>query len=310
LQAFHIYRDIIPEFDRFLLALERPHPSHLRVNTLKIDDESLKELLKKYNCHLEPLLVRHCYSFSGLQNPGATVEYFLGYYHMQGLSSVLPSLVLEPSPQHRVLDMCASPGSKTTHIAAIMDNRGLIVANELNRRRLSILKFHLERLGVTNTLVTTFQAQNFPMRYPDRSEIRFDRVLLDAPCSGEGRYRKVMRPDELKKMQPYGEEHSLKMSNYQRQMILRGFDLLKEGGIMVYSTCTYSPYENEAVVDYLLKTRKNAVLEPIRFEGINLVEGVTEWKGIRFSEELKKTVRVYPHLVDSWGFFIARIRKL
>jgi 16S rRNA C967 or C1407 C5-methylase (RsmB/RsmF family) len=100
------------------------------------------------------------------------------------------------------------------------------------------------------------------------------------------------------------------MSNYQRQMILRGFDLLKNGGIMVYSTCTYSPYENEAVVDYLLKTRENAVLEPIRFEELHLVEGVTEWKGIRFSEELKKAVRIYPHFLDSWGFFIAKIRKL
>ncbi len=304
-----VYREIIPNFDDFLESIHRPHPSHLRVNTLKTTDDRVREALSRYGASLEPLPLRHCYLFSGLDNPGATLEYYLGYYHMQGLSSALPPLVLAPQEGDRVLDLCAAPGSKTTQMAAMMNNTGLIVANELNRRRLSILKFHLERLGVTNTVVTSFQAQNFPMKRADRSNLYFDRVLLDAPCSGEGRFRTVMRKDEREKMQPHSEEYSLKMSEYQKQMILRGFDLLKEGGTMVYSTCTYSPHENETVVDYLLQCRRDAVVLPFEIQGIRTAQGLTRYRSQRFSEDLKNTVRIYPHMVDSWGFYIALIMK-
>ncbi|NOY65404.1 MAG: NOL1/NOP2/sun family putative RNA methylase, partial [Nitrospirae bacterium] len=240
---FLIYRDIIPDFDDFLESLNIPHPSHLRVNTIKTTPEVLIERLKKYNTQLTPLPLKNAYAFEGLEKPGATIEYFLGFYHLQGLSSMLPPLIMDLKADHSVLDMCASPGSKTTQISALMNNRGLIVANELNRQRLSILKFHIERLGVTNVVVTNYQAQNFPMKYPDGTPLRFDRVLLDAPCTGEGRFRKILRSDEAEKMRPFSEKSSWIMSRYQKQMILKGFDLLREGGIMVYSTCTYSPYE-------------------------------------------------------------------
>ncbi|RMG72501.1 MAG: RsmB/NOP family class I SAM-dependent RNA methyltransferase, partial [Nitrospirae bacterium] len=303
------YRDLIPEFDAFIKALERPHPSHLRVNTLKTTDKQLKERLSRYGCLLKPLSLDNAYSFYNLSTPGATLEYFLGHYHLQGLSSMLPPVVLEPREGELILDMCASPGSKTSQIAQLTANRAVIFANELNRKRLSILKFQLERLGVTSTIITSYQAQNFPTKMPDGSPLRFDRVLLDAPCTGEGRYRRIMRKDELKKMQEHSEKASQRMAVYQKQMILRGFDLLKRGGVLVYSTCTYSPYENEAVVDFLLKNRPEAELEPFSIKGIRLVEGVNYWKGMAFSRELLNTGRLYPHYVDSWGFFIARIRK-
>jgi len=309
LEYFESYRSLIPEFDAFLQALDRPHPSHLRVNTLKFNSEGLKTRLSHYGCKLEELPLRNAFSFHGLDTPGATLEYFLGYYHLQGLSSMLPPVVLEPEGGQLILDMCASPGSKTSQLAAMTENRAVVFANELNKKRLSILKFQLERLGVTSTIITNYQAQNFPTKMPDGSPLRFDRVLLDAPCTGEGRYRRIMRKDEMEKTGEYSEKASLRMSGYQKQMIIRAFDLLKEGGILVYSTCTYSPYEDEAVVDYLLQNRPDAWLEEFSINGIKLVEGVTEWKGLRFKKDLSKTRRVYPHYLDSWGFFIARIRK-
>ena len=310
MEHFNLYSQLIPEFDRFVSALSRPHPSHLRVNTLKADDEMVLRALTSYGATLTPLPVEHAYCFEGLETPGATLEYFLGYYHLQGLSSMLPPLVLEPSEDQLILDMCASPGSKTTQLAALVRNKSIIFANELNKRRLSILKFQLERLGVTCTVITNYQAQNFPTRLPDGSPLRFDRVMLDAPCTGEGRYRKIMRKDELSKMGEFSETASARMAEYQKQMILRAFDLLKEGGILVYSTCTYSPYENEGVVDFLLNSRPEATAEDFHLEGIRMVEGVTGWKDLQFSSQLKKTRRIYPHYVDSWGFYIAKIRKV
>ncbi|RME63373.1 MAG: RsmB/NOP family class I SAM-dependent RNA methyltransferase, partial [Nitrospirae bacterium] len=290
-EHFFIYKDIIADFEFFLEALERPHPSHLRVNVLKCAPEELAGRLNAYGAKLSPLPLPHCFEFSGLEKPGATLEYFLGYYHMQGLSSAIPPFVLELRPGHRVLDMCASPGSKTTQMAALMENKGLIIANELNRKRLGILKFHLERLGVINAVVTNYQAQNFPERTPDGGRLSFDRVLLDAPCSGEGRFRLQMRPDEWDKMQPYSEELSLKMRGYQFQMLTKAYKLLRPGGVLVYSTCTYSPWENEAVVDDFLKTHPEAVLEEIKLPfSLNLAEGVTEWRGYSFSEVIKRCI--------------------
>ncbi len=307
---FLIYREIIPDFDDFLESLDQPHPSHLRVNRLKTTSDVVIERLGRYKARLSPLPVENGFAFEGLEKPGATLEYFLGFYHLQGLSSMLPPLILDVEGEHSVLDMCASPGSKTTQISAIMGNRGLLIANELNRRRLSILKFHIERLGATNVVVTSYQAQNFPTKYPDRTPLRFDRVLLDAPCTGEGRYRTVLRSDEAEKMRPFSEKGSQIMSRYQKQMILRGFDLLKDGGIMVYSTCTYSPCENEMVVDFLLKEREGAEVVPFKLKGLKIEQGVTAWKGMVFDPSLSNTGRVYPHRIDSWGFFMAKIRKL
>ncbi len=308
-EHFYLYREIIPDFEDFLRALQLPHPSHLRVNTLKCTGEILRDRLSQYGATLRPLQLPDCYEFDGIDTPGATLEYFLGFYHMQGLSSAIPPLVLDVCPEHRVLDMCASPGSKTTQMAALMKNRGLIVANELNRKRLGILKFHLERMGVINTVVTDYQAQNFPEKNPEGFPLVFDRVLLDAPCSGEGRFRLQMRPDERDKMQPYSEEYSLRMQDYQLQMLRKAYRLLRPGGLLVYSTCTYSPWENEAVVDAFLRENPEVTLEEISLPGLKICPGITRWRSREFLPEMTRCMRVYPHYINSWGFFVARLRK-
>ena len=147
-----------------------------------------------------------------------------------------------------------------------------------------------------NAVVTDYQAQQFPLKQ------RFDFVLADVPCSGEGRFRQIEKSDT------YSERGSKKkLLDLQKKIILRGFDLLKEGGRMLYATCTYNPEENESVVDHLLKNR-DAELLPIDV-GLDYEPGLCEWRQIEYDEQLKRTARFYPHRVDSVGFFMARIGR-
>ncbi len=295
---FESYRSIIPDFDLFQESLYRPIPVHLRVNTLKADIPKTVGLLRRNNIILknsikdDPTL----YIAPGLTQPGNLIEYFLGYIHPQALTSCLASVVLGPSKGAYVLDMCAAPGGKTSHLSQIMNNTGLIVANELYSKRHKPLGHTLARLGVANCVITAYQAQEFPMRH------RFDYILADVPCSGEGTFRK------LRGTHRYVEtKQKLKLPDLQRRIIIRAFDLLRPGGVLLYSTCTYNPDENEGVVSYLLENR-DAILLPIRLN-IPFDNGITEWRGKVFDERLKRAARFYPHRSNSVGFFMAKIAK-
>jgi NOL1/NOP2/sun family putative RNA methylase len=295
---FEQYQDIIPEFDRFQESLGRPLPVHFRANRLKIDPGRLPALLMEKGIHVEAVTDRDDTLFvaSPLKSPGNLLEYFLGYFHPQALTSCLVSLILSPAPRSYVLDLCASPGGKTSHMAQLMENTGLIIANELHASRHIPLGHTLTRLGVLNTLLTAYQAQEFPLRD------RFDYVLADVPCSGEGRFRMTGEGGGHRKGRGVA-----RLSETQKRIILRGFDLLKPGGVMVYSTCTYNPEENEAVVEFLIRNRE-AELLPI--ETVARIEpGLSVWKNETYDRQLRRAVRIYPHRVDSVGFFVARIGK-
>jgi hypothetical protein len=176
-----------------------------------------------------------------------------------------------------------------------MGNTGLIVANEPDLRRQVPLSHNLSRLGVLNTIMTRYQAQEFTLRQ------NFDYVLADVPCSGEGRFRfpgKTMWYGESKREQ--------KLLELQKRIISRAFDLLRTGGVMVYSTCTYNPLENEEIVDALLKERRDAELLPIEC-GFPYAPGVLSWNRKVYERELQKAARFYPHQLDSVGFFMARL---
>jgi 16S rRNA C967 or C1407 C5-methylase (RsmB/RsmF family) len=231
-----------------------------------------------------------------LRSPGNLLEYYLGHIHLQALTSCLASLVLAPKPDSYVLDMCASPGGKSSHMAQLMNNSGLIVSNELYPKRHVQLGHTLMRLGVLNAIVTGYQAQQFP------SKQMFDYVLADVPCSGEGTFR--FRGEYGAYRRKRGR---IKLPPLQRKIILRGYDLLKAGGRMVYATCTYDPIENEAVVQHLL-THRDAELVPIEAE-IPSEPGITSWKGEDYDRCLKRTARFYPHQVNSVGFFMAKVSK-
>ncbi|MBN2124179.1 MAG: RsmB/NOP family class I SAM-dependent RNA methyltransferase [Deltaproteobacteria bacterium] len=296
--VFEPYRDFIPRFDDFQESLNRPFPVHLRVNDLKTEPERLVRLLEGKGIRLRRLSEDwdNLFQAADLPSPGNLMEYFLGYVHPQTLTSCLAACVLCPLPGSFVLDMCASPGGKTSHMAQMMGNTGLIVANELYPNRHIALGHTLSRLGVLNTVITAYQAQQFPLRE------RFDYILADVPCSGEGRFRRVRKDFVYRLDKGRHRLHSL-----QRDIILRGFDLLGEQGEMLYATCTYNPEENESVVHYLLENRDAQIL-PIDM-GLEHAPGLTQWNGEHYDERLRRTLRFYPHQLDSVGFFMARIGR-
>jgi NOL1/NOP2/sun family putative RNA methylase len=295
---FERYRDIIPEFSLFQESLHNPFPTHLRVNRIKTEPVLVMDSLKAKGIHLKSVIEKNdtLYLASSLKAPGNLLEYFMGHIHPQALTSCLASMALGPGPGACVLDMCASPGGKTSHLAELMNNTGFIVANELNPKRQIPLGHTLERLGVMNAVVTGYQAQEFPMKHG------FDCILADVPCSGEGRFR------QTKEDLTYRETVSkTRLPDLQKKIILRGFDLLEENGEMLYSTCTYNPEENESVVNFLLENR-DANLLPIHV-GTDHDPGLIKWGNENYDKQLERTARFYPHRTDSVGFFMARIGR-
>ena len=295
---FEEYSEIIPEFSLFQESLQRPIPTHIRVNCLLIEPASLIHLLEEKGIQLIQSFQRHdaLYLAPRLASPGNLLEYFLGYIHPQALTSAIASIALAPRENSYLLDMCAAPGGKSAHCAQLMNNTGLIVSNDLYLNRHISLGHTLSRLGVLNAMVTGYQAQEFP------SKQRFDYVLADVPCSCEGNFRKTRDTSSYRENK--GKEN---LPDLQKKIILRGFDLLQENGQMLYATCTYNPEENESVVDLLLKER-DAELLPID-AGFDFEPGITEWKDKKYDKRLKNAARFYPHRLDSVGFFMARIGR-
>jgi tRNA (cytosine49-C5)-methyltransferase len=298
---FQVYSEIIPDFPFFLETIMRPLPVHFRVNTLKVTPITLLAMLEERGIYLKPSGVNSKIFFEAplLKSPVNLLEYLIGYIHPQALTSCLASLALSPAPSSYVLDMCASPGGKTSHLSQIMNNSGLIIANELYKTRHTPLVHTLSRLGVMNAIVTSYQGQEFPLAQ------QFDYVLADVPCSGEGRIRNIVNLEELsgRLRLKFGRN----LYETQRKMILRGCDLLKENGEMLYSTCTYNPEENESIVNFLMENREITLL-PIEV-GFPYEKGLTQWMDKKYDKQLERTARFYPHQIDSVGFFMARIRK-
>jgi NOL1/NOP2/sun family putative RNA methylase len=295
--AFERYRAIIPDYEALLNALDQPLPTFVRVNTLKIAVGPFQNSMAERGHVLERTPeMEVAFRLHGSATPGSTLEYFSGYYHVQGLTSMLPPGILNPQPEERVLDLCAAPGGKATYLAQLMQNRGVVVANDFRRSRLRILRSHIDRLGTTSILITCYQGQQFPKR------ILFDKILLDPPCSAEGTYRSGLQ-------RPLSENPNVvkRLSQLQQHLLLRALDLLQKNGTLVYSTCTYAPEENEAVIDEVLRNGQAEIL-PISIPFPHS-EGLPSWEGKRFHPDMTKAVRIYPHQINSWGFFIAHLRK-
>jgi len=212
---------------------------------------------------------------------------------------MLPPLVIreELTSARLVLDACAAPGSKTTQIAALMRNEGAIVANEPDFGRTRALKHNLARCGVFNTTITNYNLLQFPC------DAHFDVVLVDAPCSADGTVRKS--PNLLNNWRP---QRSMKYMNLQKQLIRKGFELVRPGGVLVYSTCSLSPLENEVVVDFLLR-KFEANVEWTPLPHFQLTPGLETFAEYVFRPEIKRTARIWPHHNDTNGFFVAKIRK-
>ena len=292
------YKYLADDKEAFFSRLVQPLPKSFRVNTLKV---SVKEVKKRFADYGIGIKQAPWYSDAFVsEDPeiGLTLEHFLGHIYIQELTSMLPCLVVreELKKARSVLDACAAPGSKTTQMAAIMDNKGMIVANDINYNRIRALKFNIEKVGALNVVITNQDLRFFP-------ESQHDVILVDAPCSAEGTIRKSPEIFSF-----WSEKKIYGYANLQKQLILKAFDLLTPRGILVYSTCTFAPEENEGVVDYLLKERP-ATLEQISIPKIKLTPGITEWNGKSFNTEVKKAIRIFPHHNDTDGFFLAKVRK-
>ncbi|MDI6738720.1 MAG: NOL1/NOP2/sun family putative RNA methylase, partial [Nanoarchaeota archaeon] len=233
---------------------------------------------------------------------GKSIEHVLGYYYVQELSSMMPVIALQPKPNELILDLCAAPGSKTTQASALMQNTGTIIANDNKMDRIQILASNLERCGCMNVIVTRNDGVQLCERLA-RLNMKFDKILLDAPCSAEGNIRsnpKTLLMWNIKMVE--------KLGRMQKKLALSAFQLLKEGGEMVYSTCTHAPEENEAVIDFLVKNF-NAKVEKISLP-LKCRQGITIWQNGKFDEQISSACRIYPQDNDTEGFFIAKIKKL
>ncbi|HTC22185.1 MAG TPA: RsmB/NOP family class I SAM-dependent RNA methyltransferase [bacterium] len=300
-------RRFIPanQWDKVLKTFSIERPTTFRVNSLKTSSSSLKERLEPQGFKIEnvPWYKEAFLLRKGKQKDLEKTDLYLkGEIYVQGLSSMIPPLVLAPQPGDIVLDLTAAPGSKTTQLSTLMKNQGRILANDNNPIRLEKLKANAQNQGATN--VETLPADDGGLVWKNNFE-KFDKVLLDAPCSSEGRFL-------LDAPSTYGywkEDTNRKMAKDQRRLFKSAFLSLKSGGTMVYSTCTFAPEENEMVLQWALETYGDALqMEEIAQALPSHTRGLAAWGDLKFNPVVVKSIRVLP-TPDIEGFFVARLRK-
>ncbi|RLG10471.1 RsmB/NOP family class I SAM-dependent RNA methyltransferase [Candidatus Pacearchaeota archaeon] len=302
---FSKYENLIPDYKKFLSYLKTPMPQYFRINTLKVSNKEeqkhLLNILKEKGVIFEEVK-EISYFYRVINNEeislGNLEEYSLGLIHSMTLSSSLPVIALDPKPGELILDMCAAPGGKTGLIAMVTHDKAIIVSNDKRLDRLTALVSNIKRLGITCVITTRYRGEQFPFGIP------FNKILVDAPCTGEGRYR-VGLEGEILYQKGSGRAN---LPSIQKGLLVRAFDLVEPGGIIVYSTCTINPKENEEVVDYLLRKRQAEIIDwesPLPFH-----PGLIEWEGKPYHPSLKLTKRYYTHEVQAVGFFVAKIRRV
>jgi NOL1/NOP2/sun family putative RNA methylase len=295
------------DVNRFFEVAKTQGKKSIRVNTLKISPDDLMKRLKDRGWKvLQPFQeFPEIIIINSILDPGElgkTKEHILGYYYVQEITSMMPILALNPKPNDLMLDLCAAPGSKTSQAAAQMKNMGNIIANDLNIGRIAILSANLERIGITNTIITRHDGLDLCKKLKNIG-FKFNKILVDAPCSGEGNVRCSPRT-----YLEWSEGLLNRLSNKQKKLASAALDLLQIGGEMIYSTCTHSPEENEIVVQYLLDNF-NIEIEPINLP-LKTRPGISEWKGQTFNPDIRNAVRIYHHDNDLEGFFLCKITKL
>lgn len=268
----------------------------LRVNPLKLADDRTA-VLSRFQLKAVPFCSTGYY-YPETDEPGKSALHQAGLYYIQEPSAMFVAEVLDARPGERVLDLCAAPGGKSTQIAGAMHNQGLLVSNEVYPKRARALSENIERLGITNALVTN----ETPERLADYFPGNFDRVLVDAPCSGEGMFRKD--PDAAQYWSP---AHVNECAALQEEILEQAITMLRPGGILVYSTCTFSPEEDECQMEHVLQSHPEMELLPIE-KTAGIEDGRPEWTDSG-NPELHLTARLWPHRLKGEGHFVARLRK-
>ena len=297
------------EFESYMKILEKEPVRSIRCNTLKISPDKLKNKLEKKGWKIsqpfkenpEVMIIESELEPGEL---GRALEHVLGYYYVQEIASMLPIMALKPKPNELVLDLCAAPGSKTTQIAAKMKNTGTIIANEISLGRIKILASNSERCGASNLIITKKEGSAL-CRNLNRQGLKFDKILIDAPCSGEGTLRSSPKTYKMWNI------HSIrKLSKIQKNLFSSAVEILKPEGEIVYSTCTHAPEENEEIVDFALK-KFNGVLEIEKIKlPVKCRPGITSWNEKEYNPEVTKSCRIYPQDNNTEGFFIVKFKKL
>ncbi|MFC7442908.1 RsmB/NOP family class I SAM-dependent RNA methyltransferase [Laceyella putida] len=285
------------EYEAFIHTYEEAPTRSLRVNTLKLPPA---ELAERVSFHLQPIpWCQEAFYYDHEQDrPGKHVYHAAGLYYIQDASAMSPAEALEPQPGETILDLCAAPGGKTTQIAAKMQGQGLLVANEIDGKRIKALVENLERCGVTNAVVLN---EN-PLRLTERFAGFFDRILIDAPCSGEGMFRKDRDARERWSLRA-----TEKCADLQLEIVTAAAPMLRPGGRLVYSTCTFNPQENEGVLVRFLAEHPEFRLIPVP-QLAHYQPGHPEWTHTA-NPELSKTARLWPHRLRGEGHFVAVLEK-
>ncbi len=315
-----IYRSQMKEllgggYDAYLASFEEPPAAGVRLNTLRRGGE---EALKRMGLSLEPVpWTPNGYYYEGQQRLARHPYYYAGLYYLQEPSAMLPAAILPVEPGNRVLDLCAAPGGKSTELGARLKGRGLLFANDISSSRAKALLKNLELFGIANACVSSESPEKLARIFPDY----FDRILVDAPCSGEGMFRRD--PDMMKEWTARGPQY---YAPVQREILGHAVRMLKPGGYLLYSTCTFSTLENEENVKWLLEERDDLELVPIHGYGRpdGTETGAVEWSpvlgrerdrsrpelpGIADGVGLPGCVRLFPHRVRGEGHFAALLRK-
>jgi len=268
----------------------------IRVNTLKITDKELKKRLLHNGVILKKVpYLEYGYFYESNFSLGSTPEYLQGYYYLQEAASQIPVQELDPKSGELVLDMAASPGSKTTQIGQIMENKGVIVALDNDKRRLDSLQNNLERLSVTNVILLKKDA-----RFTEDLKIEFDKILLDAPCSGNF----CIEKDYFAK-RSINDLHQ--KSKVQKELLSAAIKSLKKGGTLVYSTCSLEPEEDEIVIDWAIRNYPEMSIQELKTQVGD--PGATNVFGKELHADIAKTRKLWPHKTNTEGFFIAKLKK-
>lgn len=297
---FERYRSFVDDWQAFVEASRAPLPTCVWTNTLRATPGQVSNWLNRYGLAHDPLpWLSGAFRLSPNCNPGSRIPYLSGLYHIQEEASLLPVTVLGPRPGERVLDLCAAPGNKTAQVAVAVENRGTVVANDRSGGRMNVLRRTLRRLGICNVTTTVVDAAHFPIDEPG-----FDGVIADVPCSCEGTSRK--HSDVMTNSSVAQSEH---LSVTQATILRRAVRLVRPGGRIVYSTCTYAPEENERVVDAIIRERTDLRLLAVAVPGFRSEPGLTSWCGHAFDASMDRTARILPHHNDTGGFFVALLQR-